>query len=89
MSATEPSDRTPYGKSGHDPQKLFTRKHSSSTGGVTSERIEADLAAFREAGGKVEVLGVTHTLKKLDGASAQAATTPVGVSSGARRASRS
>jgi hypothetical protein len=87
MSAIDPPSSAAGGKPGRDSQ-LFTRKHTSA-GGVTSERIEADLAAFREAGGKVEVLGVTHTLKKLDGASAQAATTPVGVSSGARRASKS
>jgi hypothetical protein len=87
MSATDPSSPG-NGKSGRDTQNLFTRKHSSN-GGVTSERIEADLAAFREAGGKVEVLGVTHTLKKLDGAPSQAATTPARPSSGARRASKS
>jgi hypothetical protein len=33
---------------------------------VTSEDIAAHLAAFAAAGGKVEVLGVTRVLKRLD-----------------------
>ena len=32
---------------------------------TASERIAADLAAFRKAGGRIEVLGTTHVLKKL------------------------
>lgn len=35
---------------------------------LTSERISADLAAFRKSGGRVEVLGVTRMLTKIDGA---------------------
>ena len=34
---------------------------------MTHERIAADLEAFRKAGGKIEVLGVTRALKKIDG----------------------
>lgn len=33
---------------------------------ITHERIAADLEAFRKAGGRIEVLGVTRTLKKID-----------------------
>ena len=79
MNAIDPPSR--------DSKDLFTRKHSSSAGRVTSEGIEADLEAFRKAGGEVEVLGVTHTLKKLEVASAQAATLPARPSGGGRRGS--
>lgn len=41
-------------------------KPSESARDLTSEAIEAHLAAFRRAGGKVEVLGVTQTLKKIE-----------------------
>lgn len=45
----------------------FTAR-SSRAGGhaqpLTSERIAADLAAFRKAGGRIEVLGNTPALKK-------------------------
>ncbi|WP_066097274.1 hypothetical protein [Xanthomonas massiliensis] len=33
---------------------------------LTSERIAADLAAFRKSGGRIEVLGNTQALKKQD-----------------------
>jgi hypothetical protein len=72
-----------------DTGHLFTRKNSTSPNAVTSERIAADLNAFEQAGGKVEVLGVTHTLKKLDGASPQASNAPARASSGARRPAKS
>ncbi|WP_225763314.1 hypothetical protein [Stenotrophomonas sp. Marseille-Q4652] len=39
------------------------RKQSGS--GLSRERIAADLTAFRKAGGKIEVLGNTNTLKKI------------------------
>lgn len=38
--------------------------------GLSRERIEADLAAFHQAGGRVEVLGTTRVLKKVDVADA-------------------
>ena len=34
---------------------------------LTRERIAADLEAFRKAGGKIEVLGVTRVLTRIDG----------------------
>ena len=36
-------------------------------GSLTSERISSDLDAFRKAGGRVEVLGNTRVLTKIDG----------------------
>ncbi|CBA16989.1 hypothetical protein [Xanthomonas albilineans] len=33
--------------------------------GLSRERIEADMAAFRKAGGRIEVLGTTRVLKKV------------------------
>ena len=44
--------------------------------GVTSERIAEDLVAFRKAGGRIEVLGITRTLKHIDGAEAPVAPAP-------------
>ncbi|MEZ0469719.1 hypothetical protein [Luteimonas salinilitoris] len=43
------------------------RNEAGSDKRLTSERISADLAAFRKSGGRVEVLGVTRTLTKIDG----------------------
>lgn len=34
---------------------------------LTHERLAADMDAFRKAGGKIEVLGVTRMLTRLDG----------------------
>ncbi|WP_305804667.1 hypothetical protein [Stenotrophomonas sp. YIM B06876] len=39
------------------------RKQASSA--LSHESLAADLAAFRKAGGKIEVLGNTNTLKKI------------------------
>ncbi|MDH5823724.1 hypothetical protein QFW77_12070 [Luteimonas sp. RD2P54] len=35
---------------------------------VTSDRISEDLAAFRKSGGRIEVLGITRVLTRIDGA---------------------
>jgi len=43
------------------------RSGSEKGGALTHERIKADLEAFRKAGGRVEVLGNTRVLKKVDG----------------------
>lgn len=44
------------------------RKAGEPGGGMTSERIDADLEAFRAAGGHIEVLGITYVdLKKKAG----------------------
>lgn len=42
------------------------RKTVDRGGGVTSERIADDLEAFRKAGGRIEVLGVTRSLTRID-----------------------
>ncbi|MBO9716404.1 MAG: hypothetical protein J7507_06240 [Pseudoxanthomonas sp.] len=39
---------------------------SKSAGSLTSERISDDLDAFRRAGGRIEVLGNTRVLTKID-----------------------
>jgi hypothetical protein len=60
------------------PQKAGER--GSRNTGLTSERIAEDLAAFRRAGGRIEVLGVTRTLTRIEGEAppAAAAPTPAG-----------
>ncbi len=42
------------------------RKPNDRGAAVTSERIAGDLADFRKSGGRIEVLGVTRTLMKVD-----------------------
>lgn len=45
----------------------FAAKKGNERGAsVTSERIAADLAAFRKSGGRIEVLGNTRSLTKID-----------------------
>ena len=52
---------------------------------LTHERIAEDMAAFKKAGGRVEVLGVTRTLTKIDAAPA-ATSSPAAVQTRARKA---
>ena len=47
-----------------NPDRSFPRKPSDRRP-LTSEAIASDLAAFEAAGGRVEVLGVTRTLKRI------------------------
>ena len=42
------------------------RKESDSGRRMTHERIAADLDAFHKAGGRIEVLGTTRVLTKID-----------------------
>lgn len=44
---------------------LFTQRERKRPPAMSSERIADDLAAFREAGGRIEVLGTTRSLKKI------------------------
>ncbi|QIL19244.1 hypothetical protein [Thermomonas sp. HDW16] len=44
---------------------LFASRKPVDRNALTHERIASDLEAFRKAGGKIEVLGVTRTLKKI------------------------
>lgn len=46
---------------------LFSSRKPAERNSITHERLAADLEAFRKAGGKIEVLGVTRALKKIDG----------------------
>lgn len=52
------------------------RKPADTSKEVTSERIAAHLAAFEAAGGTIEVLGVTRTLKSIGAAPAAAGAAP-------------
>jgi hypothetical protein len=47
------------------PRKPATES-SKSAGSLTSERISDDLDAFRKAGGRIEILGNTRVLTKID-----------------------
>lgn len=51
----------------NDTGKVFRRKEPE-TRQLTSARIADDLSAFRQAGGEIEVLGVTRVLTRLEGA---------------------
>jgi len=42
-----------------------TQRRSASPSGMSEERLAADVAAFQAAGGQIEVLGNTQTLKKI------------------------
>ena len=42
------------------------RKESDSGRRMTHERIAADMEAFKKAGGRIEVLGTTRVLTKVD-----------------------
>lgn len=44
---------------------FFPTRKSGDRTTMTHEVIEADLEAFRKAGGKIEVLGVTRTLLRI------------------------
>lgn len=56
---------------------LFGDRKSGERGGaMTSERIASDLENFRKSGGRIEVLGITQSLKKIGEVTAEAAKTP-------------
>ena len=46
---------------------LFSPRKPAERNAITHERITADLEAFYKSGGEIEVLGVTRSLKKIDG----------------------
>lgn len=68
-----------------DTGKVFRRKEPE-TRQLTSNRIAEDLDAFRDAGGTIEVLGVTRVLTRLEAADVpdSAAAAPARAASGAR-----
>ncbi len=43
--------------------RVFSPRKTKDNHTLTRERIASDLDAFRKAGGTIEVLGITHTLK--------------------------
>lgn len=49
------------------------RKPNERGAAMTSDRIASDLDAFEKAGGHIEVLGITRSLKKIDADTADAA----------------
>lgn len=55
-AARTPARRAP---TRNNPSKLFASNSKSSAGPLTSEAIATDLAAFKKAGGRIEVLGNT------------------------------
>ena len=61
--ATPAAPQVPPSKTSH----LFSPRPAAKNPGMTHERIAAGLDAFHKAGGKIEVLGVTRSLKKIDG----------------------
>jgi hypothetical protein len=57
---------------GKSSQLKITPSHSSGPGRpLTSERIAADLEAFRAGGGRIEVLGITRVLSPSEEARAK------------------
>ena len=53
--------------------KHLFQKKSDPGRNMTSERIAEDLKAFRKAGGRIEVLGATRVLTRIDGEAPPAA----------------
>lgn len=53
---------------------LFRKPKEERRTALTHEKIADDLAAFQRAGGTIEVLGTTHTLKFIPPPSAPAST---------------
>ena len=45
---------------------LFAPRKANDRTPVTREAIEADMEAFQQAGGKIEVLGTTRSLQRID-----------------------
>ncbi len=58
---------------------VFRKPKEDRRAALTSERIADDLAAFQRTGGKIEVLGITRTLRSIqppDAPAAQAQSAP-------------
>ncbi|WP_058836139.1 hypothetical protein [Luteimonas abyssi] len=48
------------------PGRSFAPRKGREGATLTHERLAEDMAAFRKAGGEIEVLGVTRTLQRID-----------------------
>lgn len=71
-----PASRAPEAPSPSSTSRLFqTRKPGERSGALTRERIAEHMAAFRKAGGAIEVLGTTRTLQRI-GEAPEPATPP-------------
>lgn len=66
QAAQAPPSQSPQSQS--NTRHLFAggRKPNERGASMTSERIANDLAQFRKSGGRIEVLGTTRTLTKVD-----------------------
>lgn len=60
-NATDARADIPPSKTSH----LFAGRKPKQAPSLSHDRIAADIAAFRKAGGKVEVLGTTRVLKNI------------------------
>ena len=78
--ATAPA-AVPPSKTSH----LFSSRKSNDRSPVTHEGLAADLEAFRKAGGKIEVLGVTRTLLRIEPGDTQPAPAAPAASTSRRR----
>lgn len=63
MSSNETTPTPP--KSSASSSDLFRKPKEERRSALTHEKIADDLAAFQRGGGKIEVLGTTHTLKSM------------------------
>lgn len=61
------------------------RKPNDRGAAMTSERIASDLAEFRKSGGRIEVLGITRSLTRIDGGDQPATAAPAKQAAGTRR----
>jgi hypothetical protein len=68
--------RIPANQGSTLPVRSSGRRPGKDQAGLTSEAIAADLAAFRMAGGTIEVLGTTRTLQRIGDAAMPAASVP-------------
>jgi hypothetical protein len=60
-----PPGTTPPPIAPSNTSRLFSARKSGDRAAVTRESIASDLDAFRKAGGKIQVLGVTNTLQRI------------------------
>lgn len=59
MSAKIANTRSQTARTRNNPSKLFTSGSKAPAGALTSEVVASDVAAFKKAGGRIEVLGNT------------------------------
>lgn len=60
MATAKPGPKAPTRRSGRKGPESQQQKR------VTSERILSDLVDFKKAGGRVEILGITRVLTRVD-----------------------